>query len=77
LTVVIGVRVPDELKRDLDKYGIEYLEDMRRLLEEKVRQKKREEYVKKLREAMEKSRRIEGSPSVQAIREARDLDWKE
>jgi len=72
LSSVIGVRVPEELKKDLEELNIEYAEDVRRLLEEKVKRKKVEEAMKKLAEVRARIGRLEGDYATQIIREMRD-----
>ncbi|HUV33529.1 MAG TPA: hypothetical protein VMW22_01265 [Candidatus Desulfaltia sp.] len=43
MSTVISVRVPDETKRDIDKYGIEVSTVARKAIEEEIRRKKLEE----------------------------------
>ncbi|MGC9130868.1 MAG: antitoxin, partial [Pyrobaculum sp.] len=40
MSVVIGVRVPRRLKEELEKLGINYAEEIRRYLEQRVREEK-------------------------------------
>ncbi len=72
MTAVIGVRVPDELKRQLEELNIDYSEDIRRLLEEKVRRKKAEEAIEKLKRFHATLPRLEGDNATKIIRESRD-----
>jgi len=72
MTAVVGVRVPEKLKKELEELNIEYAEDVRRLLEEKVKMKKIEEAMKKLDEARSRIGRLEGDYATQIIREMRD-----
>jgi intergrase/recombinase len=72
MTSVVGVRVPEELKRQLEKLDIEYAEDIRRLLEEKVRRRKIEEAMRRLEESRSRIGRIKGDNATKIIREARD-----
>jgi predicted transcriptional regulator len=43
MTTVISIRVPDETKSDIDKYGIEVSSVARRAIEEEIRRRKLEE----------------------------------
>ncbi|HEX9915621.1 MAG TPA: hypothetical protein VGB32_11940 [Candidatus Bathyarchaeia archaeon] len=43
MTTVISIRVPDETKQDIDKYGIEVSSVARRAIEEEIRRRKLEE----------------------------------
>jgi hypothetical protein len=72
VTVVIGVRISEELKRELEEHEVEYSEDIRRLLEEKLKKKKTEEALKKLAESRAKIGKVKGDLSTQIIRETRD-----
>lgn len=72
MTAVVGVRVPEGLKKELEELNIEYAEDVRRLLEEKVKRKKMEEAMKKLAEVRAKIGKLEGDYATKIIREMRD-----
>lgn len=71
LSTVITVRVPNELKEDLTRFGVEVSKVTRRALEEEVTRKRREE----LREAAEELgaflERIPRERIVGSIREDR------
>jgi predicted transcriptional regulator len=43
MSTVISIRVPDETKQDIDKYGIEVSSVARRAIEEEIRRRKLEE----------------------------------
>lgn len=68
----MGVRVPDELKRELEELKIDYSEDIRRLLEEKVRRKKAEEAIDRLKRFHATLPKFEGDHATEIIRESRD-----
>jgi predicted RNase H-like nuclease (RuvC/YqgF family) len=72
MSAVVGVRVPEELKKELEELDIEYAEDVRRLLEEKVRRKRIEEAMRRLDETRSRIGRLEGDYATQVIREMRD-----
>lgn len=75
MSVVIGVRVPQRLKEELEELGINYAEEIRRFLERRVR----EERARRLIEEIESFRRgvkpIGFNLSAEAIREDRDRGW--
>ncbi len=72
MTAVVGVRVPDELKRELEELEIDYSEDVRRLLEDKVRRRKAEKAIEELKKYFETLPRIEGDNAAEIIREGRN-----
>ena len=72
MTAVVGVRISEELKKELERLNIDYAEDVRRLLEEKVKRKKIEEAMKRLEETRSRIGRLEGDYATQIIREMRD-----
>ena len=72
MTSVVGVRVPDELKRELEELEIDYSEDVRRLLEDKVRRRKAEKAIEELKKYFETLPRIEGDNAAEIIREGRN-----
>ena len=72
MTAVVGVRIPDELKRDLEDLGIDYSEDVRKLLEEKVRRRKAEKAVEQLKRHFATLPKLEGDNAPEIIRESRD-----
>ena len=72
MSAVVGVRVPKGLKKELEELNIEYAEDVRRLLEEKVKRKKMEEAMRKLAEVRARIGRLEGDYATRIIREMRD-----
>lgn len=43
MSTVISIRVPDETKRDIDRYNIEVSSVARKAIEEEIRRKKLEE----------------------------------
>ena len=72
MTAVVGVRVSDELKRELEELKIDYSEDIRRLLEQKVRRKKTEEAIERLKRFHATLPMLEGDNATEIIRESRD-----
>ena len=72
MTAVVGVRIPEKLKKELEELNIDYAKEVRRLLEEKVKRKKIEEAMKRLEETRSRIGKLEGDYATQIIREMRD-----
>lgn len=72
MSTVVGVRVPKELKEELERLGIDYSEEVRRRLEEMVRRRKAGEAVKALRQFRASIGEVKGDVSAEIIREARN-----
>ncbi len=68
---VISVRVPQELKDDLKRYGIEVSEVTRKALEEEVKRREREELQGMAEELGEFLEKISRERIVKGIREDR------
>jgi len=73
MSVIVSFRIPKELKEDFDKYNISS-EELRQALERMVKQKKREEAVKSLKEFRATLTPLKGDYSTKFIREARDAE---
>ncbi len=71
-TVVLTVRVPEKLKKELKRYGINVSEVVRRALEEEIRRKKLEELRKELVETSKAMRALSKEKWVELIREERE-----
>ena len=72
LTSIIKISIPIELKKELEKLKIDYSEDIRKFLEEKVRKKKMQDAIEKLMENHKKMPKLKGDFSTKIIREMRD-----
>jgi hypothetical protein len=72
MSTVIGVRVPREVKEELDRLGIDYSEEVRRLFEEVIRRRRMEEAVESLRRFRSSIGEVEGDHAVEIFREERD-----
>jgi len=72
LSTTIVIRVPKELKDELVKLGIDYAEEVRKLLEEIVRRGKREEAIEALRRFRTSIGEVKGNVSAEMIREGRE-----
>jgi len=68
---IITVRVPTELKEDLNRYRIEVSKVARRALEEEVRRREREELEMMAKELGEFLEKIPKERIVEGIREDR------
>ena len=70
-SVTISVRIPRELKKKIDSYGIKISEVVRKALEEEVRRRELEEAVKAAEELRELFSRIPDEEIVRVIKEYR------
>jgi len=71
-TVVIGVRIPKELKEEMERLGINYAEEVREFLLRLVRERKAEELAEEMDELATKVGRVRGNLAAEFIREDRD-----
>ncbi len=71
-SVVIAVRIPRKLKEELDALGINYSEEIRRFLEQRVREEKAKRLIKEIEEIAKSIPRISGNLAIEMIREDRD-----
>lgn len=71
MSVVIGVRVPRRLKEELEKLGINYAEEIRRYLEQRVREEKAKRLTAAL-DSLSAELKIDSDYSTQWIREERE-----
>ncbi|AEA11834.1 hypothetical protein TUZN_0337 [Thermoproteus uzoniensis 768-20] len=71
MSVVIGVRVPRRLKEELEKLGINYAEEIRRYLEQRVREEKAKRLAAAL-DSISAGLEIDSDYSTQWIREERE-----
>ncbi|OYT58821.1 MAG: antitoxin [Desulfurococcales archaeon ex4484_217_1] len=74
-TVVIGVRVPKWVKKELEKLGIDYSREIREYLINRVREERAKRLIKEIDELAEKIGYIKGNLSSEFIREDRDWNW--
>jgi post-segregation antitoxin (ccd killing protein) len=70
MSVVIHVRVPRRLKERLEELGVNISEEVRRLLEERLRQLELERLAEELEEELSSARKVGDSTGL--IREDRD-----
>ncbi|MFH2110802.1 MAG: hypothetical protein ABIJ47_06010 [Candidatus Bathyarchaeota archaeon] len=68
---VISIRVPDETKRDIDKYSIEVSSVARKAIEEEIRRKKLEEAAEAAEELGEYFSKIPEEQALSWIKEDR------
>ena len=71
-SVVISVRIPEELKRELEKYKIDEAEVIRRALINEVKKAKAKELEKELESVEDVLSKISVEEVVKSIREDRD-----
>ena len=64
MSVVIHVRVPRRLKERLEELGVNISEEVRRLLEERLRQLELERLVEELEGELSSARRVGDSTSL-------------
>lgn len=72
MSVVIGVRVPEQLKKELEKLGIDVATEVRRFLEKRVREEKAKAALKALEEVHRSIGRVSGDHAAGIIRERRE-----
>ncbi len=70
---VISIRVPEELKKKMKKYNVNWKEYLIEAIEEKLRQLESEEVLKEIEKMNEKLAKTD-IPSWKLIREDRDDD---
>ena len=71
MSTVISIRVPDETKQDIDKYGIEVSSVARRAIEEEIRRRKLEEATEAAEELGEYFSKTPEEQVLQWIKEDR------
>jgi hypothetical protein len=71
-SVVISVRIPEELKKELEKYNIDEAEVIRRALINEVKKAKAKELEKEAKEIKEVLSKIPIEDVIKEIREDRD-----
>ena len=72
MSTVIGVRVPKEVKDELDRLGVDYSEEVRRLFDEIIRRRRMEEAVKALRRFRSSIGEVEGDLAAEVVRGDRE-----
>ena len=71
MSTVISIRVPDETKHEIDKYGIEVSAVARKAIEEEIRRRKLEEAAEAAQELGDIFSRIPEDQLLQWIKEDR------
>lgn len=71
-SVVISVRIPEELKKELEKYNIDEAEVIRRALINEVKKAKAKELEKEAKEIKDVLSKIPIEDVIKEIREDRD-----
>jgi hypothetical protein len=71
-TAVISVRIPEELERELKKYGINEVEVIRKALINEVKKAKAKELEERINEVADILKKIPFENVVKSIREDRE-----
>ncbi len=71
MSVVIGVRVPERIKRELEELGVDVAEEVRRFLERRLREEKVKASLRALEEVRQDIGGIPGDHAARIIREIR------
>jgi len=74
VSVVIGVRIPRRLKEELEELGINYTEEIRQYLEQRVREERAKRLIERIEVFRKRIKPIEENLSAMLIREDRDRD---
>jgi len=72
LSTVISVRVPRRLREELERLGIDYAEEIRRFLEQRIREEKTRRIRERLARLRDRIGRVEGNLAAEFIREDRE-----
>ena len=72
MSTVISVRIKEEIKKELEKHGIDISQEVRRFLEELYIKVKAKEYVNKWIEELKYVKPSEKGFSTKSIREDRE-----
>jgi len=72
LSVVIRVRVPRKLKKELVELEIDYTKEIKKFLARRVREEKAKKTAREVEEFKSRLKPIRGNLSVEFIREDRD-----
>jgi hypothetical protein len=74
MSTVISVRIKEEIKKELEKHGIDISQEVRRFLEELYIKVKAKEYVNKWIEELKYVKPSEKGFSTKSVREDRESD---
>ncbi|NJE75918.1 hypothetical protein [Thermococcus sp. ES12] len=69
---VISVRVPDELKEKMKKYDINWSEEIRRFIEQKIRDKEKAKLLDEIDSFLESVPTLERGKATKLVRDSRD-----
>lgn len=79
-TTVIGVRIPQKLKEELEELNINYTKEIRQYLEKRVKEEKAKKLIKEINNFMKQIKPINQNLSAEMIREdreERDQNWSQ
>ncbi len=71
VTTVIAVRIPRKLKEELDKLGINYTDEIRKFLSNRVKREKMKRLLHEIRELRKKGPKLRENLSAEYVREDR------
>ncbi len=72
MSVVIGVRIPRKLKEELERLGIDYVNEIREFLEKRVREEKARRLLQRIEEFRKSVQIVERNLAAELIREDRE-----
>ena len=72
VSVVIAVRIPKELKEQLEKLNINYAEEIRKFLKDRVKREILKRLIHEIRELRKKGPQLKGNLAAEFIREDRE-----
>jgi len=72
MSVVVGVRIPEKLKKEMEELGIDYSKEVREYLERRVREEKTKSIIKKLNDLQSRMKRIDDNLAPKIVREERE-----
>ena len=72
MSVVIGVRIPEKLRKEMEELGIDYSKEIREYLEKRVREEKTKRILRKLNDLQSRTKRIDDNLAPKIIREERE-----
>jgi len=72
MSVVIAIRIPKKLKEQLNKLNINYAEEIRKFLKERVKREILKRLISEIRELRKKGPKLKGNLAAKFIREDRE-----
>ncbi|MDI3475972.1 MAG: hypothetical protein PWQ79_1367 [Thermococcaceae archaeon] len=69
---VISVRIPDELKAKMKELDINWSEEIRKFIEEKIREQEKEKLLNEIDSFLERIPELERGKATKLVRDSRD-----